>query len=677
MKKRITLGLSLALLASSSFTVSAHSNDDHHQRHYLNHGKQAIAKVEFNSMDAPTAIDQMIKTYTKATVKVTYKDGSTEELPLSYDQLFLSKDKVVSNKGEKIPAGTPIDVNGDPIMDYSVSDEPSYYISDAPDANSLLTIGNQEYMISHYEYDSKNNAGESVSGLPASMTLTQLNRDKKTGELSVQDASKIDFSSVHGLWNPCNGSTTDWDTHLGSEEYEPDARAFENKDSSAYKNVRSFADFYFGDASQANPYYYGWIPEISVNHKGSASVVKHYSTGRFSHEIMKVLPDHKTALFGDDGSNTMMFMYVADKAEDFSKGTLYAAKFNQTGTQNGGSADLDWVKLGHASDKEIEKIINSGVQFSDIFASSDHPKEGYTAIKTNSSSDVEYLKVKHGMEKAAAFLESRRYGAILGATSEFNKMEGIAVNEEAHKAYVAISYQEGSMEKQQGSVQDDIQLPKKESGVTYEIDLKNNQNDSLHHSISSKFVAADMHGLVVGEDLNTPDAYGNTANPDKVANPDNLTFSDDMNTLFIGEDSDMHTNNFVWSYNVKTKKLSRILSVPVGAEATGLNAEEAGRNSRYLLSNYQHPGADISEKNITAVDKSELKDAIQNSLGIEETGGVGYISGLPFGSIHSEKLHDHGHEDGKHEDRDKHNQENHNRGKHEDHEHWGHGDQKG
>ncbi|MGB8460096.1 MAG: alkaline phosphatase, partial [Priestia megaterium] len=71
------------------------------------------------------------------------------------------------------------------------------------------------------------------------------------------------------------------------------------------------------------------------------------------------------------------------------------------------------------------------------------------------------------------------------------------------------------------------------------------------------------------------------------------------------------------------------LSVPVGAEATGLRAVENIKNSRYVLSNYQHPGEDISDKNITAVDKEELANAMKESIGIQETGGVGYISGLP------------------------------------------------
>lgn len=652
MKKRLSIGLSMALLASSSLTAMAHDNGDHGQK---KDSHKKIESVEFSSMKAPDSIKNMVKTYTTASVKVTYKDGTVKELPLNYDQLYLSKDKIVDNKGEMIPAGTPIDVNGDPIMDTSIPADPSYFISDAPDSNSLLTKGNKSFMISHFEYDSQNNAGEEISGLPASMTLSELDQDKKSGKLSVKEAHKIDFSSVDGLWNPCNGSTTDWGTHLGSEEYEPDAREFANKDSDAYKEVSNFAKYYFNDESKANPYNYGWIPEISVSHEGVPSVVKHYSTGRFSHEMMQVLPDNKTAIFGDDGGNTMMFMYVADKAEDFSAGTLYAAKFNQTSTEKGGSGDLNWIKLGHGTDNEIKDMIDGGVTFSDMFETTEEPTEGFTAVKTNSHDSVEYLKVKPGMEKAAAFLEPRRYGAILGATSEFNKMEGLAVNAEDHKAYMAISYQEGSMEKQDGAVQDDIKLPKIESGVTYELNLQEGQTDRDDEKIDSGYVPASMSGFVLGEDLGSPDALGNTANPDLVANPDNLSFSEDLNTLFIGEDSDMHTNNFVWAYDVQTKKLSRILSVPVGAEATGLRAVDSMKDSNYVLSNYQHPGADLDEKEITAVDKNELEQAMKDTLGIMETGGVGYISGIP--GVNKKDGHHKSHVEKQDEEREDHDSE--------------------
>jgi secreted PhoX family phosphatase len=93
----------------------------------------------------------------------------------------------------------------------------------------------------------------------------------------------------------------------------------------------------------------------------------------------------------------------------------------------------------------------------------------------------------------------------------------------------------------------------------------------------------------VGEDI-AADALGNTANPDKVANPDNLKFSEKMRTLFIGEDSGQHVNNFLWAYNVDTKQLTRVMSIPAGAESTGLHAVDDINGWTYIMSNFQHAG---------------------------------------------------------------------------------------
>ena len=51
-------------------------------------------------------------------------------------------------------------------------------------------------------------------------------------------------------------------------------------------------------------------------------------------------------------------------------------------------------------------------------------------------------------------------------------------------------------------------------------------------AINSSYVAPSMNGLVVGEDLPKADEYGNTANVDKVANPDNLSYSEEMRRSF-------------------------------------------------------------------------------------------------------------------------------------------------
>jgi len=83
---------------------------------------------------------------------------------------------------------------------------------------------------------------------------------------------------------------------------------------------------------------------------------------------------------------------------------------------------------------------------------------------------------------------------------------------------------------------------------------------------------------------------GNLAHIDKIANPDNLKFSEKLRTLFIGEDTSLHVNNYLWAYNVDTKSLSRVLSTPAGAESTGLHAVDEINGWTYVMSNFQHAG---------------------------------------------------------------------------------------
>jgi secreted PhoX family phosphatase len=600
-----------------------------------------VESISFSDSRVPTTAEEMSKPFTTASVVVKYTDGKTKKFPLTYKQLFKTTDTFKMSNGETFSAGTPTDYYGDPITDKSVDGKPVHYVSDAPDANSLLRPmkDGSLYLVSHYEYDSLDNAGNPAwRRVPASMTLTKLHQNMKTGELKVSTVDKIDFSTVNGLWVPCNGSLTPWNTHLGSEEYEPDARSFEfdtpDKLSQSTAHLKDFAKLYFDDEKKANPYYYGFIPEVMVNADGMTRVVKHYSTGRRSNELMVVMPDERTAYFGDDGEYTTLFMYVADKPRDLSAGTLYAAKFTQTSAENGGAGNLEWIKLGHATDKEIKRIIDKGIKFSDIFEVSDVPKEGFIPVKQYSGQNtnygkVEYLKLKPGMEKAAAFLETRRYAAMLGATSEFNKMEGLAVNAKDKKVYVAISDISKGMEKNDQDPTDHIQFPKMKAGAVYELSLKPGQKNTAGEPINSGYVAVSMKALLVGEDLAQPDAYGNKANVNKIAGPDNLSFSDDYRTLFIGEDSSQHINNFVWAYNVDTKQLSRILSIPAGAEATGLQAVDNRNGFSYVMSNFQHPGDELDNFAPTAVKIDDVKKAIDATYGIDQAGAVGYIQGLP------------------------------------------------
>lgn len=621
MKKLLTPVLGLALLIPCALPTTALAADE-----------VKIKSTAFVGMPAPNNVQDMAKLYTTASLQVTYTDGSVRSFPLTYKTLFKTTDTVNGTV-----AGLATDVTGKPVMDNSVPSNPTPFVSDDPDSNSLFHVagmkdtskgGNALSLVTHYEYITSNNAGKSAYGMvPASMSLTTIDQNKTTGELLPVDLKKIDFSAVDGLWIPCNGSLTPWNTHLGSEEYEPDARAYEKDNKETYTD--SFTKNYFQDDNKVgNPYSYGWMPEITVQADNSTSVVKHYSLGRFSHELGSVAPDHKTVFFGDDGGNTMLFMYVADKGMDLSAGTMYAAKWIQTSDQNGGAATLQWINLGHASDSEIKAYVDNGLKFSDMFEVANEDTPGFAKIKSYPSGKVEWLKVIPGMEKAAAFLEARRYAATLGATSEFNKMEGVAHNAKDKKVYVAMSYLEKAMEKDSKGADpvDDISVKKIRAGVVYEMPMSGGQKDSSGADINSEYVASKMSGLVVGSDLAIADAKGNLADDEKIANPDNIAFSEELRTLFIGEDSGMHVNNYVWAYNVDTKKLSRILSTPAGAEATGLQVVDNLKGFSYIMSNIQHPG---DEMIVADSLKADVEAQINKNFDNKKSGAVGYIHGVP------------------------------------------------
>ena len=543
----------LAALAAVGCNASyANSAKDHIK-------KKGITSIEFIGMAAPATAKQRASVYSAAKVKINYKDGSSKVQPLEYKQLFATTD-IINGK----IAGGLFDAAGQPLIDNSIPDSPSQYASDTPDANSLLKVdhanakslgvkGNPLFMITHYEYVSVNNNGKKEHGkLPMAMSLTTLDQNKNSGKLSLVNYSNIDMAGIKGLWNPCGGSLSPWNSHLGSEEHEPDARAYEADNSKGPHTP--FTVKYYNNTVIANPYDYGHVPEVTIAADGSSTVVKHYALGRISHELVQMMPDQRTAYMGDDGNYTGLFMVVADKATDLSAGNIYAAKWNQNSADGAGSATLSWINLGHATDAEIKTLIANGIKFSDIFmASSTDPADAtYKKVRTNNG--VEWLKLNSGMQQAAAFLETRRYAAYLGATTEFNKMEGVAVNAADKKLYIAMSYIEKGMLANASDPADDIKLSTLSSGAVYQLDLAHAQKDSASNTIDSAYVSTTISGLVWGEDQ-AADAVGNIANDDKIANPDNLKYSAKLRTLFIGEDSSRHVNNYLWAYSIDSSKL--------------------------------------------------------------------------------------------------------------------------
>ena len=152
------------------------------------------------------------------------------------------------------------------------------------------------------------------------------------------------------------------------------------------------------------------------------------------------MPDRRTVYMTDDGTNTMMTRFVADREDDLTSGQLYIARFEQISSENGGEFTISWIDLGHTSDEEMRDHIESGITFSDIFEfeelnSNSECSPGFTSVNQNSFGP-ECLRLRENMEIVASRLETRRYGAMLGGTAESRRWL-FHLDEKRQKAYAS------------------------------------------------------------------------------------------------------------------------------------------------------------------------------------------------------------------------------------------------
>ena len=527
----------------------------------------------------PFAADDAAKRAVVASSSVVV-DG--QEYSIGYHVLARSGDKIGDNTFALMT-----DREGNPIK----SEDGSEHISVDADFTSLLPIGDKLYSVTHFETR------------PGGMYISELQQDAD-GNLTPISTKPIDFSSFGGLWVPCAGSVTPWNTHLGSEEYPADARAIEaaasldDIDDYAFPMVRyegvdpttmTLDDF----RNAYKPYRYGYPTEIVVAEDGSATAHKHFSLSRVAVELAKVMPDGKTAYISDDGTNVGLFRFVADNANDLSAGTLYAAKWVQTSDAGAGAANLEWVDLGHADNASVQALIENGTKFSDIFETADIADDGSCGegfMASNAEGRAECLKVKPGMEMAASRLETRRYASMMGGTTEFRKMEGITYNPENNSVYLAMSEVAKAMEagsKGDKGGRDDIRLAENKCGAVYEMTL------------DGEYVATSMKSIVEGKPISYPadSVYaGNSCNINGIANPDNLTFIPGYNTLIIGEDTGSgHQNDAIWAMDIDTGELTRIFSTPYGSETTSPYWYSDVNGHGYLMAVVQHPYGESDE----------------------------------------------------------------------------------
>jgi len=533
-----------------------------------------VKSIRFTGAAFPSTDEQQRSIITAPTANVNGK-----EYNIGYHTILRSGDNVGGNV-----FGVLYDINGNTIFEA----DGSVRISNDNDFASLLPVDGKLFMVSHFE------------SRPGAMYLTELKQDSATGLLSPVSTKNIDFASIHGGWVHCAGSVTPWNSHLGSEEYEPDAamvnpatgtKSYEGVEDSYYHAM----DAYFGgERSKMNPYFWGFPIEVKVlNANGDTNVTKHYGMGRIAFELSYVMPDQKTVYSTDDGTNVGLYMFIADKAADLSAGTLYGAQFMQTGNaENGGNFDIKWINLGHAANAEIEAYINQKITFADIFntaiANTDGTcPSGFTSINAgHEDAKHQCLQLKTGMELAASRLETRRYAAMMGVTTEIRKEEGITYDKDHKRLYLGISEATNGMEDNmkggKANTKYDIGGPNhmkiayNSCGIVYALDVDDN------------YQAKNMYPLVAGKMISGDPA--NSCDVNGIANPDNITYMPGYNTVIIGEDTGSgHQNDAIWAYNLDDKTLTRIQTTPYGSETTSPYFYPNINGWAYLMSVVQHP----------------------------------------------------------------------------------------
>lgn len=632
--------LPLGVMATSAAMTGCGDDKDQTVAPPINPAK--LKSATFTPMQAPTLADPaaMAMTTVASGMAVTWDDNTKTEYKLAHKAFFKTGDMVENHAGGKILAGGYYDINNNPIIDKSVAGKERHFFSDCPDGSSMLTVkdakvagvkGNPVFAVVQFEYTTYDQGGNDMYGkLPSPIAILSLDQDPKTGHLNLVKYHNVDTSKVNGLWITCGASLSPWGTHLSSEEYEPDA--FDQGVGTESKTLKAFSQNLYGNETQAKAYNYGHMPEVTVNKDGSGSIKKHYCMGRISHELIQVMPDQRTALMGDDYTNGGLFMFVADKEQDLSAGNLYVAKYtselNATKT-----ATIQWIHLGHATSQEIEDLVKKDIKPTDIMDSRTEDPNDASFKKIVLNKKTLWVKVQPGMEKAAAFLETHRYAAYMGGSMAFTKMEGTTVNAKDKVAYSALANIQDSMVKGgKGWVEsNNVNFAEKiKAGGVMAHDMKGGMSDQSGQSIKSDWVPYQSHMLLMGTDITAdkdPLKIGNTAHPEQIASPDNLKFSEALRTLFIGEDSGNHVNNYLWAYNVDNKTLDRILSCPAGAESTGLHAVDSINGWTYIMSNFQHPG-DWNELHVSV--KDQLDPLIRANYKDGFAAEVGYITADPI-----------------------------------------------
>ena len=458
---------------------------------------------------------------------------------------------------------------------YAADDGAQIHLSKKPDYNAFVPVatdGSHGYLYTAWE------------DRPAGLSQLEIEWNTTSSEWNVLSSKMLNLSSINGGWVFCFGSMSPWGSPLFSEELYFDDTQYWNDDSFRYHSDQSQLENYLGH--YPNPYDYGYIVEIEDASTTEPDFIKHLAMGRFSHENAAVMPDERTVYLTDDGYDTVLFKFIADTAGDLSAGTLYAAQVAQDDTKDSAITgfDVEWVEMAASSNSEIQNWVDQydGITTEDFSGGqnsyiTDEEINDWAEGRLNQDLNEDGT-VGYALDDRVAFLESRKAAAALGASDEWNKMEGVAFNANApENLYLAMSNIGYGMSDGQG----DIDVTQNSCGIVYRMSLK------------GEWDVKRIEPVISGGPYTS--SARNECDVNNLAGPDNLLVLNDGRVL-IGEDTSKHESNMVWLWGEQSEPLERnesltmnsvhLVNAPLNKESSWNYSYQAEVNNLQVGSSY-------------------------------------------------------------------------------------------
>ncbi len=228
--------------------------------------------------------------------------------------------------------------------------------------------------------------------------LTDL--DPGTGE--ALDTRPVDLAPAGGLSAPGMARIAPWGSVLIGE-----TRPVDGRDPAGF--AERFAPYFKGKVDMADPYHHGWPAELVLLETGDqrSKVIRDYAMGRVFAGDLAIMPDGRTVYMVDRGLTGHLYLFIADRADSLSAGTLYLV-----GREGG---EVVHHLLGRGSALALRMQLRR-VDFPAIFASAERDGGACPADfrPVDSVFGRECLRLEKRLARFAGLFEPQRFAAYRG-----------------------------------------------------------------------------------------------------------------------------------------------------------------------------------------------------------------------------------------------------------------------